>query len=96
MIATTVRVRVKPDFVDSFIKATVKNHEASIKEPGNMRFDILQSKDDPTLFLLYEAYQSDAQAAAHKKTPHYAEWRDTVAEWMAEPRQGTPYVGIRP
>lgn len=96
MIATTVRVRVKPEFVDSFIKATVKNHEASIKEPGNMRFDILRSKDDPALFLLYEAYQSDAQAAAHKKTPHYAEWRDTVAEWMAEPRQGTPYVGIRP
>jgi len=89
-------VRVKPEFVDSFIKATVKNHEASTKEPGNMRFDILRSKDDPALFLLYEAYQSDAQAAAHKKTPHYAEWRDTVADWMAEPRQGTPYVSIRP
>lgn len=96
MIATTVRVKVAPEHVDDFIAATVKNHEASVKEPGNMRFDVLQLNSDPGEFLLYEAYETTDAAAAHKDTAHYKEWRETVADWMAEPRQGTPYTAIRP
>lgn len=68
MIVTTVLVHVKPENIDDFINASKKNHEASIQEPGNMRFDVLQSKDDPSRFLLYEAYESDEAAAGHKKT----------------------------
>jgi autoinducer 2-degrading protein len=96
MVVATVRVKVKPAHVDAFVKATVRNHEFSIRENGNMRFDVLRSTDDPTLFLLYEAYATAEQAAAHKKTGHYLEWRDTVASWMAEPRQSTPYQPVRP
>jgi autoinducer 2-degrading protein len=96
MVATTVMVRVKPEHTSDFIQATIKNHENSIYEPGNARFDILQSADDPTAFLLYEAYDSSESAAAHKKTAHYALWKDTVAKWMAEPRKGIHYKGIKP
>ena len=32
----------------------------------------------------------------HKQTPHYLTWRETVADWMAEPRQGVPYHVIAP
>ena len=46
--------------------------------------------------MLYEAYASAAEAAAHKATPHYLAWRDTVAEMMVEPRQGTAYRGLFP
>ena len=35
-------------------------------------------------------------AAAHKQTSHYLEWRETVADWMAEPRQGISYNGLYP
>jgi autoinducer 2-degrading protein len=96
MIVTCVHVRVKPDHVEDFIKATKRNHEASIQEPDNSRFDILQDQDDPTHFILYEAYTSEAGAAAHKQTEHYLTWRETVAPWMAEPRQGIPYTAIAP
>jgi (4S)-4-hydroxy-5-phosphonooxypentane-2,3-dione isomerase len=96
MVVTTVMVRVKPERVSEFITATVRNHEQSIFEQGNMRFDILQSDDDPAVFLLYEAYDTRESAAAHKKTSHYASWRDTVAEWMAEPRNGIHYKAIKP
>jgi (4S)-4-hydroxy-5-phosphonooxypentane-2,3-dione isomerase len=96
MVVTTVFVKVKPDLVSAFIKATLTNHENSTVEPGNRRFDILQSDDDPTAFMLYEAYDTAESAAAHRKTPHYAEWRDTVADWMAEPRKGTRYKSIKP
>ena len=55
MIVTTVLVKVKKDCVEDFISASISNHEASIKEPGNMRFDILQNEEDETSFILYEA-----------------------------------------
>ena len=96
MIVTIVRVSVKPDHVDEFIQASIANHEGSVQEKGNKRFDILQSDDDPTSFILYEAYESGAEATAHKETAHYQKWRDTVAYWMAEPRQGTKYTALRP
>lgn len=96
MIATSVLIHVKMEHIDDFIKATIKNHENSIKEPGNMRFDFLQSTEDPSMFMLYEAYNSDEAAKAHKNTAHYSEWRETVADWMLEPRKGISYKGIKP
>lgn len=96
MHTTLVHVQVKPEHVNDFIAATKLNHEASIQEPGNRRFDVLQSADDPAHFILYEAYVSADAAAAHKQTPHYLSWRDTVAEWMAQPRQGIRCEGLFP
>lgn len=96
MHVTLVHIRVKPEAVDAFLAATRLNHEASIREPGNRRFDILRSPDDPTRFVFYEAYATAADAAAHKQTPHYAAWRDAVAEMMAEPRRGEPLTGLLP
>lgn len=91
---TLVAVRVKAAHLAAFIEATRRNHEASVREPGNLRFDVLQSVDDPTSFTLVEAYESEAAAAAHKQTAHYLAWRDTVADWMAAPRQGLRYDGL--
>jgi autoinducer 2-degrading protein len=96
MQVTLVHVHVKSEHVDDFLAATRENHEQSVREPGNRRFDVLQSADDPTRFVLYEAYASAADAAAHKETPHYWKWRDAVADWMAEPRQGVRYQGLYP
>ena len=61
------------------------------KKPENLRFDVLQDPENPTHFLLYEAYKSQTGVDAHKKTDHYLTWRETVAPWMAKPRQGIPY-----
>lgn len=96
MHVTLVHVVVKPDAIDAFVAATRANHEASVREPGNRRFDILQSPDDATHFVLYEAYASAEDAAAHKATLHYAHWRDAVAPMMAEPRKGVPMRGLYP
>lgn len=96
MHVTLVHVQVKPEHIDDFITACRLNHLASIDEPGNRRFDVLQQADDPGRFVLYEAYQSADAAAAHKATEHYLIWRDTVADWMAEPRQGVRYDGLLP
>ncbi|MFC2080393.1 antibiotic biosynthesis monooxygenase [Bacteroidota bacterium] len=96
MITTIVYVSVKQANIEDFIAASEENHEHSIKEKGNMRFDFLQQADDPAQFVLYEAYEDEASAAAHKETAHYKEWRARVADWMAEPRKGVRYQGIKP
>lgn len=88
MHVTLVHVSVKPEWVADFIAATRANHLGSVAEPGNRRFDVLQMPDDPTRFLLYEAYVDASAAAAHKQTPHYLTWRDSVAGMMAKPREG--------
>jgi (4S)-4-hydroxy-5-phosphonooxypentane-2,3-dione isomerase len=96
MFVTLVHVRVKPEHVDDFIDSMRANHEASVREPGNVRFDVLQSADDPTRFIIHEWYVDEAAAKAHKETPHYLEWRTQVEDWMAEPRFGVRYVGLFP
>lgn len=96
MHVTIVHVHVKTENIDDFIEACRINHEASIMEPGNYRFDVLQSADNPASFVLYEAYASKRHAESHKETPHYLSWRETVADWMAAPREGIAYNGLYP
>lgn len=96
MHVTIVYVKVKPEHAESFINLTLANAKGSVKEPGNLRFDVLQSPDNPNEFVLYEAYRDEEAAKAHKTTPHYLAWREAVAEWMAEPRRGVVYRGIFP
>ena len=96
MYITIVHVYVKPEYINAFIEATRINHEASVKEPGNRRFDVLQQDDEPGKFVLYEAYDNKQAADLHKQTAHYLQWRETVTDWMAQPRSGVPYKGLFP
>jgi autoinducer 2-degrading protein len=96
MHITFVHVKVKPEHRQQFIEASLDNARNSIQEPGAVRFDLLQQADDPDSFVLLEVYRDEAAAAAHKQTAHYARWRDTVAPWMAQPRQGVRYQAIFP
>jgi len=96
MLVTIVYIKVKPEFIEEFKEACRLNHEGSIREPGNFRFDVLQLTEDPTRFVLYESYKSQQDVEAHKQTAHYILWRDTVADWMAETRQGVKYTGLFP
>ena len=96
MLIVHVHVKVKADCIDDFITATVENASNSIQEHGIARFDVVQQQDDPTQFILVEVYHSEEDAARHKETSHYKEWRDTVADMMAEPRKGVKYDNIFP
>ncbi len=96
MIVTCVTVYVKEEHIQDFITATVLNHEGSIQEAGNLRFDVLQCAEDPTRFMLYEAYASEDASKAHKDTVHYKNWREAVAPWMAKPREGIAHTVVRP
>lgn len=96
MLIVLVQVRVKSESVEEFRSATEMNARASRKEAGIARFDVWQELDDPTRFVLIEAYRNEQAAAAHKETEHYKKWRDTVAEMMAEPRKSCKYGNVDP
>ncbi len=94
MYVVAVTVFVKPEFVQPFIEASLDNARNTRREPGNLRWDFCQAEDDPTRFLLYEAYRAKDDFAAHQQTPHYLRWRERVADWMAHPRQGVKHRTI--
>jgi autoinducer 2-degrading protein len=96
MYIVHVYAQVKPEHVDAFCAASLENARESLKEPGIARFDVVQEIDDPTRFALLEVYRTDADPARHKETAHYAKWRDTVDEMLAEPRTRTRYRSIAP
>jgi autoinducer 2-degrading protein len=96
MIVTIVYVEVIPAYIESFISVTTLNHLHSVREPGNLRFDVLQMEEHANRFALYEAYESEEAAMAHKETPHYQEWREKVAPWMARTREGIRYHSVIP
>jgi len=96
MLVVHVQVRVKSEAVEAFKEATLANARASVQEPGIAAFDVVQQQDDPTKFVLVEAYRTADAPAAHKETRHYATWRDAVTNMMAEPRTSVKYGNIFP
>ena len=96
LLIVHVHVRVKPGAEEAFRAASLANAEASRREPGVVRFDLMADRDDASRFVLVEIYRDAAAAAAHKETSHYAAWRDAVSELMAEPRRSSKYVNVSP
>jgi autoinducer 2-degrading protein len=96
MLVVHVHVRIRPGQVEDFLAATLANARASLAEPGVLRFDVIQDQADPAHVVLTEVYRDDDAPAAHKLTPHYAAWRDSVAEMMAAPRASTRYSAVFP
>jgi quinol monooxygenase YgiN len=87
MLANVAIYRIKAAHVETF-KQRVKLHaKTSLRnEEGCIRFDVNQSRDDPTLFLMYEMFRDRAALDIHGKAPHVAAFlRDRDAEgWLAE------------
>ena len=96
LIIVHVHAHVKPDAIEAFRAASIENARESRREPGVVRFDVLEDSADPTRFVLYEVFRDPAAAAAHRETPHYLRWRDAVAPLMAEPRTSKKYVNVSP
>ena len=96
MYVALIRVHVKPDRVAEFTSLIRANHLGSVAEPGCLRFDVAQSTDDPTRFVLWECYRDEDAAKAHKMTPHYLAWKAAAGELMAEDRVSELYTGLYP
>src|SRR5207253_919055 len=89
MIALWVKVRVKPEGRERFLKAIEVDALGSEgDEPGCMRFNVLQDQQDPNTYYFYEVYRDEAALDAHRAAPHYAVWR-AAADTLDGPAQAT-------
>jgi (4S)-4-hydroxy-5-phosphonooxypentane-2,3-dione isomerase len=94
MIAVVVHLQVKPESLDQFVAETKMNARNSRKEPGVVRFDVIQQVDDPSRFALFELYHDEQAIEAHRGTAHYAKWRDAVPAFLVTERTRTIYRAI--
>ena len=82
MIAIWVKVRIKLDMREKFLKAIEADALGSERdEPGCLRFNVLQDEKDANVYYFFEVYKDQAALEAHRTMPHYATWRaaaDTV------------------
>jgi quinol monooxygenase YgiN len=96
MLIVHVHVHVKPEHIEAFKLATIENAANSVQEPGMARFDVVEQADDPSRFVLLEAYRDTDATTHHKATAHYHAWAEKVADMMAEPRSRVVYANIYP
>ena len=78
MVVVQITHHIKPEHVEQYIEATLKNAEETRKEVGNVRFDVLKDAANPCAFQLYEVYVDRAAQQAHLATPHFSSWKEAV------------------
>jgi autoinducer 2-degrading protein len=89
MLAIWVKVRVKPDQRQRFLKAIEVDALGSERdEAGCLRFNVLQDAQDQNVYYFYEIYKDEAALEAHRAAPHYAVWR-AAADTLDGPTEPT-------
>ena len=79
MLALWVKVRVKPEERERFLKAIEVDAIGSERdEPGCLRFNVLHDQQDQNVYYFFEVYRDEAALEAHRTAPHYAVWRAAV------------------
>jgi len=96
MLAIWVKVRVKPEGRDKFLKAIEADALGSERdEPGCLRFNVLQDEKDQNVYYFYEVYKDQAALEAHRQAPHYAIWR-AAADTLDGPTEPTRCAPVFP
>jgi len=94
MFIALVKLQVKPELNDEFKTAILKNAELSVqRDPGCVRFDVLQQEDDPTRWVLYEVYDKEQAWVDHRAAAHFLAFKD-VGDRAILTREVTKLTGI--
>jgi quinol monooxygenase YgiN len=83
MIFITAKFRVRPDDADRWPEIVADFTQATRSEPGCLWFDWSRSVDDPTEYVLVEAFRDDA-GAAHVQSDHFAKALRDLPPHLAE------------
>jgi quinol monooxygenase YgiN len=71
VIFITAKFRVRPEHADRWSDITGEFTEATRSEPGNLWFDWSRSLDDPTEYVLVEAFRDAEAGSAHVQSEHF-------------------------
>ena len=79
MFSLMVQLEVRPEDRDEFLAAITTNAQASVRdEPGCHRFDVSAVEGNENRFVLYELYDDAEAFEAHKRAPHFGDWRQVA------------------
>jgi autoinducer 2-degrading protein len=92
-IANAVDLDIAPAELDKYLAAVKENGAASIKEPGCREYNIMVSATNPNHVFLFEVYDNDAAAQAHRATEHFKKYVVTTAN-MVTARNVRPMKSI--
>ena len=74
-------IKVKPGHLDDFIENVRAHAAASVREPGCLRYEVLQDTTDPTTVCLFEVFRSEADLDLHHQQDHYHRWMSMSRDW---------------
>jgi quinol monooxygenase YgiN len=87
MHIVSVTVIVKPELLDEFERAILRNAQESVaKDKGCLRFDVSQAYDDPTRWLYHEVYDAPEAHAAHRQSPHFLAYLEVEQRAVVDKR----------
>lgn len=84
MIFITAKFRVLPEHADAWPQIADDFTRATRGEQGCLWFDWSRSIDDPTEYVLVEAFRDAAAGGAHVQSAHFAAARQTLPRYLAE------------
>jgi quinol monooxygenase YgiN len=84
MIFITAKFRVRPTDADRWPEIAREFTQATRSEPGNMWFDWSRSLEDPTEYVLVEAFRDQDAGVAHVQSAHFREAQKTLPPHLAE------------
>ena len=83
MIFITAKFRVKPESADRWPEVAAAFTRATRAEPGCLWFDWSRSLDDPTEYVLVEAFRDGDAGAAHVHSQHFRDAQQALPEHLA-------------
>jgi quinol monooxygenase YgiN len=84
VIFITAKFRVRPEHAERWADITREFTDATRGEPGNLWFDWSRSLDDPTEYVLVEAFRDGDAGAAHVQSEHFAAARAALPAYLVE------------
>ena len=83
MIFITAKFAVQPEHADDWPEISRAFTEATRAEEGCLWFDWSRSLDDPSEYVLVEAFRDDAAGGAHVQSAHFAEATSTLPAYLS-------------
>ena len=84
MIFITAKFPVLPEHADRWPEISRAFTSATRAEPGCLWFDWSRSLDDPTEYVLVEAFRDGDAGAAHVQSPHFASATASLPAYLVE------------
>ncbi|MFH8570003.1 putative quinol monooxygenase [Streptomyces sp. NPDC017993] len=78
MIFITAKFSVRPESADRWPEIAADFTAATRNEPGCLWFDWSRSVEDPTEYVLVEAFRDDDAGAAHVQSEHFKAAQQTL------------------